>query len=58
MYNYLLHLRTYLIIKRKQLSNAVSRQKGRGYTPFAILCEPRTGSTLLHTYLKDRKSVV
>ncbi|ARS37159.1 Stf0 family sulfotransferase [Pontibacter actiniarum] len=58
MYNYLLHLRTYLIIKRKQLSNAVSRQKGRGYTPFAILCEPRTGSTLLHTYLNFHPQVM
>lgn len=51
MYNYLLHLRTYLVIKQKQLVNAISFRKTDAYTPFVILCEPRTGSTLLHTYL-------
>lgn len=51
MYNYLLHLRTYLIIKQKQFVDAISLRKTESYTRFVILCEPRTGSTLLHTYL-------
>ena len=51
MYNYLLHLHTYLIIKQKQIADALSLHKTEEYTRFIILCEPRTGSTLLHTYL-------
>lgn len=51
MNNYLLHLRTYLIIKRKRIANALSFHKTNDYIPFVILSEPRSGSTLLHTYL-------
>ncbi len=51
MYNYLLHLRTFLIIKQKQFVNSISFRKTDAFVPFVILCEPRTGSTLLHTYL-------
>ena len=51
MYHYYLHIRTYLILKKKQLLNALSFAKNTTYIPFVILCEPRSGSTLLHTYL-------
>ena len=51
MYNYFLHARTYFIIKRKQWLELLSIRKGYEYTSFALLCAPRTGSTLLHTYL-------
>jgi LPS sulfotransferase NodH len=51
MYNYYLHLHTYLIIRRKQILNVLSFKKSTDYVRFAILCEPRSGSTLLHTYL-------
>ncbi|HEY8935215.1 MAG TPA: Stf0 family sulfotransferase [Cyclobacteriaceae bacterium] len=51
MYNYFLHVHTYLIIKRKQWVEALSRTKNYSYTPFVILCAPRSGSTLLHTCL-------
>ena len=51
MYNYFLHARTYLIIKGKQWREALSRTKDYSYTSFVILCAPRSGSTLLHTYL-------
>src|SRR5688572_9500988 len=56
MYNYYLHLRTYLIIKKKELLNYV-RSKGHHYTSFVILCEPRTGSTLLHTFLNFHPNI-
>jgi LPS sulfotransferase NodH len=57
MYNYLLHLRTYLIIKRKAILNAIDPRQTSDYTPFIILCQPRSGSTLLHTYLNSNPQV-
>jgi LPS sulfotransferase NodH len=56
MYNYFLHLRTSLIIKRKEILNRIL-PGSRHYTSFAILCEPRTGSTLLHTYLNFHPNI-
>jgi LPS sulfotransferase NodH len=58
MYNYLLHLQTYLVIKQKQLANFFSFRKKENYVPFVILSEPRTGSTLLHTYLNFHSNVI
>jgi LPS sulfotransferase NodH len=55
---YFQYLRTYLIIKRKQLLNKISLAKGYDYTAFVILCEPRSGSTLLHTYLNSHTQVL
>ena len=55
---YFQYLRTYLIIKRKQLLNAISLAKRNDYTAFALLCEPRSGSTLLHTYLNAHTQVL
>jgi len=57
MYNYLLHLRTYLIIKRKAILNILDPRQTSSYTPFIILCEPRSGSTLLHTYLNSNPQI-
>jgi LPS sulfotransferase NodH len=57
MYNYLLHLRTYLIIKRKAILNTLDIRKKSDYTPFIILCQPRSGSTLLHTYLNSNPQI-
>jgi LPS sulfotransferase NodH len=51
------YLRTLLIIRKKQLFNFFSLKKGHQYTPFIILCEPRTGSTLLHTYLNSHPRI-
>lgn len=57
MYNYLLHLRIYLIIKRKAILNAIDPRQTSNYTPFIILCQPRSGSTLLHTYLNSNPEI-
>ena len=57
MYNYLRHLRTYLIIKRKEIINTLDIRQSNNYTPFIILCQPRSGSTLLHTYLNSNPQI-
>lgn len=57
MHYYFQYLRTYLIIKRKQLLNAISLSKSKDYIPFVILSEPRSGSTMLHTYLNSHTQV-
>lgn len=58
MWYYFQYLRTYLIIKRKQWLDKMSGMKGLDYTAFVILCEPRSGSTLLHTYLNSHSQVI
>jgi LPS sulfotransferase NodH len=57
MHYYIQYLYTYLIIKRKQLMNAFSFSRSTNYTSFAILCEPRSGSTMLHTYLNSHPQI-
>ncbi|MFD1001721.1 sulfotransferase [Ohtaekwangia kribbensis] len=57
MHHYFQYLRTYLIIKRKQLLNAFSFSKSKSYIPFVILSEPRSGSTMLHTYLNSHTQI-
>lgn len=57
MYYYFQYLRTYLIIKRKQLLDAISVSKSKNYTSFIILSEPRSGSTMLHTYLNSHTQI-
>jgi LPS sulfotransferase NodH len=56
MYNYFLHLRTSLVIKKKEVLSRIL-PGSRHYTSFVILCEPRTGSTLLHTYLNFHPNI-
>lgn len=57
MHYYFQYLRTYLIIKRKQLLDAIGVSKSKNYTPFVILSEPRSGSTMLHTYLNSHPQI-
>ncbi len=52
-----LYLRIWGIIKYKQVRQLLSLKKSREYTPFIILCAPRTGSTLLHTYLNSHPNI-
>ena len=52
----LLHLHTWLIIKRKQLLNFFPG-KGRHFTKFVIVCAPRSGSTWLHTLLNSHAQI-
>src|SRR5690606_32535870 len=52
------YIRTYSIIKRKQFLDKLSLRKHDRYTPFAIVCEARTGSTLLHTCLNAHPAIV
>jgi LPS sulfotransferase NodH len=56
MYNYFLHLHTSFIIKKKEILNQLLTKKHQ-YVSFVILCEPRTGSTLLHTYLNFHPNI-
>lgn len=58
MWQYFQYIKTYLIIKRKYWIDRLSRKKGKHYVPFVILCEPRSGSTLLHTYLNSHSQII
>ena len=51
-------LKTHYILKRKWLLNKLSWHKGSHYHTFAVLCAPRTGSTLLHTCLNSHPEVI
>jgi LPS sulfotransferase NodH len=57
MFYYFQYLRTYLIIQQKRWMNKLSFSKTLSYSPFVILSEPRSGSTLLHTYLNSHTQV-
>ena len=52
----LLYLRTWLIIKRKQMLNFFPA-KGKCFTKFVIVCAPRSGSTWLHTLLNSHAQI-
>ncbi|MEP5611815.1 MAG: sulfotransferase [Cyclobacteriaceae bacterium] len=54
---WLKYLRAWLILKRKSLYK-YSYPEGDQYTPFAILCTSRTGSTWLHTLLNSHTSIL
>lgn len=58
MYNYLQHIRTSFIIRRKQIIDQLSLNRRTDYTSFVILCEPRSGSTVLHTYLNSHPQIM
>lgn len=51
-----LYLRTWLIIKRKQLLNLFPPKEKR-FTKFAIVCAARSGSTWLHTLLNSHPQI-
>lgn len=50
------YLTTWLRLKFKQLLSAIL-PKHKNYSKFIILCSPRTGSTLLHTYLNSHPNI-
>lgn len=52
------YLRTWLIITRKRLFRLADTSKGEDYTRFAIICAPRSGSTMLHTYLNSHSEIL
>lgn len=52
-----LYLRTWLIIKRKQLLNFFPA-KEKSFTKFVIVCAPRSGSTWLHTLLNSHTNII
>lgn len=52
------YLRTWLIITKKRLFRLADASKGEDYTRFAIICAPRSGSTMLHTYLNSHNEVL
>ncbi len=51
------YLRTWLIIKEKQLGKKIFHPKSYDYTKFVILCAPRTGSNWLHTLLNSHPQI-
>lgn len=54
-----LWLKTWIVIKKKQLAIALISSFAKGKPEFfVILCQPRTGSTLLHTYLNSHPNIM
>lgn len=53
----LVYLRTWLIIKRKQILNLFP-SSSKSFTKFAIVCAPRSGSTWLHTLLNSHSQII
>ena len=51
------HLRTSLLIRWKRLIMRMPLRRSADYSPFVILCMPRSGSTLLHTYLNSHPRI-
>ena len=47
---------TWLKLKVKGMKSGLTKQHGN-YSKFIILCSPRTGSTLLHTYLNSHPNI-
>lgn len=54
---YIYFYRTYSILLRKRLNFKLGKSYERNFTKFIILCEGRTGSTLLHTYLNSNPAI-
>jgi LPS sulfotransferase NodH len=52
------YLRVFLTIKIKQALNALPFYKHTNYSIFLILSHPRTGSSLLHTYLNSHTQLL
>ena len=52
------YLRTISVLRYKRLLHWLPLRKTRNYTPFVILCHPRSGSTLLHTYLNSHTAIL
>lgn len=50
------YFRTWLQLKLKVIKSALTKKHDK-YSKFIILCSPRTGSTLLHTYLHSHPNI-
>lgn len=52
------YLRTLSVLRYKQLLQWLPLRQTQDYTSFVVLCHPRSGSTLLHTYLNSHPAVI
>jgi len=52
------YLKTWLIVQRKRLLRLIDKSKGEDFTRFVIVCAPRSGSTMLHTYLNSHSQIL
>lgn len=52
------YLRTLSVLRYKQLLQWLPLRQAQDYTPFVVLCHPRSGSTLLHTYLNSHPAII
>jgi len=52
------YIRTWLIVRRKRIWRIVGLSQSSDFTRFAIICSPRSGSTLLHTYLNSHINIL
>lgn len=52
------YLKTWFIVTRKRILRLLDQSKGEDYTKFAIICAPRSGSTMLHTYLNSHPAIL
>lgn len=52
------YLNTLRIIYTKELRNHLNRKRGCSYAKFLIIGLPRTGTTLLHTYLNSHPNII
>lgn len=51
------YLNTVITLYKKDLKNRLSWKKGHHYQPFLIVGLPRSGTTLLHTYLNNHPNL-
>jgi len=52
------YIRTWVTVRRKNIWRIISRSKNAKFTKFAIICAPRSGSTMLHTYLNSHPQIL
>lgn len=52
------YIYTLSVLRYKRLLRELPIKRQRHYVPFIILCHPRSGSTLLHTYLNSHPAIV
>ena len=52
------YIRIFIIVRVKQILQALPFFKDKKYTPFLIIGHPRTGTSLLHTYLNSHPGIL
>jgi len=52
------YIRTWIIVRRKRVWRIIGLSQNSDFTRFAIICAPRSGSTLLHTYLNSHNNIL